>query len=80
MGELLRHASINMALKGELSRLSSEEARLNYESYETYMSVHANSIAISGHRGAIRISGQNLSRDIESEIEELLSKYIPIKF
>ncbi len=77
---LLKVASIHASLKWELSRLSSEEARINYESYETFMAVHSNSVAISGNRGAIRLSGQSLSSDIESEIEELLAKYLLIKF
>ena len=77
---LLKVASINASLKGELSRLSSEEARINYESYETFMAVHSNSVAISGNRGAIRLRGQDLSSDIESEIDELLARYLLIKF
>ena len=77
---LLKLASINASLKGELSRLSSEEARINYESYETFMAVHSNSVAISGNRGAIRLRGQNLSSHIESEIDELLARYLLIKF
>lgn len=67
-------------LKEEFSKLSSEEAKLNYENYETFMAVHTNSIAISGHRAAIRISGQRLSKEIENDLEELLSKYLMMKF
>ncbi len=78
--DLLAQASKYTKLKEDFSRLLSDEARLNYENYETYMAVHTNSIAISGHRAAIRISGQRLSKDIEIELEDLLSKYLMMKF
>ncbi len=77
---LLKVASKNASLIGELSKLSSEEARINYELYETFMAVHSNSVAISGNRGAMRLSGQNLSSDVESVIEGLLARYLMIKF
>ncbi len=64
----------------ELSQLSSRSARLNYENYETYMAVHTNAIKISGSRAALRISGQKLSPDLDEEIEELLGKYLMMKF
>lgn len=67
-------------LKDELSGISTKIARLNYENYETYMAVHTNSIAISGHRAAIRISGQRLSKELEEDLEELLDKYLMMKF
>lgn len=64
----------------ELSRLNSRSARLNYENYETYMAVHTNSIKISGSRSALKIAGQKLSRDIQNEIQDILDKYLMIKF
>lgn len=64
----------------ELSSLNSRSARLNYELYETYMAVHTNSIKISGSRSALRIAGQRLSQETEIEIEEILEKYLMMKF
>lgn len=78
--ELLNHVSKYNTLKWELSKISTDIARLNYENYETYMAVHTNSIALSGYRAAIRISGQRLSREVESDLEDLLSKYLMMKF
>lgn len=64
----------------ELSRLSTRSARLNYENYETYMAVHTNSIKISGSRSALKIAGEKLSPEVVDEIENLLDKYLMIKF
>ncbi len=64
----------------ELGNLNSQEARLNYEMYETFMAVHTNSIRISGSRSALKIAGQTFSKDIEKTIEELLAKYLMIEF
>lgn len=80
ISELVRYASRYEQLKEELSKLSSEIAKLNFENYETYMAVHTNSIAISGHRAAIRISGQRISKEVEKELEDLLAKYLMMKF
>lgn len=64
----------------ELGNLNSEAARLNYLLYETYMAVHTNSIRISGSRSAHRIAGNRFSKDVEETIQELLSRYLMIKF
>lgn len=76
LGRIARHTE----LKDELSSLSAKIARLNYENYETYMAIHTNSIAISGHRAAIKISGQRLSKDVEEDLTDLLAKYLMLKF
>lgn len=64
----------------ELSKLSSKSARLNYENYETYMAVHTNAIKISGSRAALKIAGQRLTSELEKEIDDLLDKYLMMKF
>ncbi len=80
INDLLKYISRYEQLKQELSKLSSEIAKLNFENYETYMAVHTNSIAISGHRAAIKISGQRLSKELERELEDILAKYLMMKF
>lgn len=74
--ELHKYNEVNR----ELSQLSTRSARLNYENYETYMAVHSNSIKISGSRSALKIAGEKLSKDVVKEIDDLLDKYLMIKF
>ncbi len=64
----------------EMGKLSSLSARLNYETYETYMAVHTNTIKISGEKAVIKISGQELSKEVKSEIDDLMEKYLMIRF
>lgn len=78
--DLLREMAEYNKVKEELGQLNSRSARLNYENYETYMAVHTNSIKISGSRAALKLGGLTLSEEIENEIEDLLSKYLMIRF
>lgn len=77
--ELLDEAKKFDSYTSEKLRLQSEYAGLNYKIYESFMTTHQNTIAISGMYSELRISSTEIEKQKLGRIEYLLSKYLLIR-
>lgn len=79
VSELLSLVEKMVKTDAEMRRLNSEFARLNYASYEKYMAVHVNAIAIRGINTRIGLMNRKIPLEIEEEISYITSRYLLIE-
>lgn len=67
---------VNNRLQGEINKLSGESASLNFETYETYMALHASAVRLGATLSSVKLNGVRVDPDMEIEIDKLLDRYI----
>lgn len=63
-------------IQEDLGELDTLRARKNFESYEKYMAVHTNAIALTGIRAKLALLERKLPENLSEEAEYFVKKYL----